>query len=81
MGLTLLTHASMPINFWDHSFIIVDYLINRLPTSVLLDYNSPYQAVFNKKIEYGLIKTFGCAFFALIRPYIAKSHEGFFLVT
>lgn len=81
MRLTLPTHSSMPINFWDHSFIIVVYLINRLPTSVLLDYNSPYQALFNKQTEYGSIKTFRCAFFALIRPYIAKSHEGFFLVT
>lgn len=32
MGLTLLSHASMPLTYWDHSFI---HLINRLPQQLL----------------------------------------------
>jgi histone deacetylase 1/2 len=35
MGLTLLSHASLPLKFWDHSFTQSVYLINKLPSSAL----------------------------------------------
>jgi hypothetical protein len=30
VGLALLAHASMPLKFWDETFITATYLINRL---------------------------------------------------
>ena len=35
LGLTLLHHASLPLQFWDYAFITTVYLINRLPTASL----------------------------------------------
>ena len=35
LGLTLLHHASLPLQFWDYAFTTIVYLINRLPTSSL----------------------------------------------
>jgi len=34
MGLSLLSHASVPLKFWDEAFSTVVYLINRLPSRV-----------------------------------------------
>ena len=31
LGLALLHHASLPLKFWDHAFLIAAFLINRLP--------------------------------------------------
>lgn len=39
MCLSLLVHAFMPINFWDHRFTTAVYLINKLPISAYQDYN------------------------------------------
>lgn len=33
MGLSLLAHAHMPLDFWDDAFATSVFLINRLPTS------------------------------------------------
>ena len=41
LGLTLLSHASMPLKFWDHAFITAVHLINRLPTASLR-FSVPY---------------------------------------
>jgi histone deacetylase 1/2 len=35
VGLTLLAHASMPLQFWDEAFITVVFMINRLPSKVI----------------------------------------------
>lgn len=45
LGLRLLSHASIPIKFWDHAFLIDVYLINRLPTTSL-NQNVPYIILF-----------------------------------
>lgn len=41
LGLALLSHASMPLKFWDHAFITAVHLINRLPTASLR-FSVPY---------------------------------------
>lgn len=41
MGLTLLSHANLPVSFWPLAFTTAVYLINRLPTPTLNN-NSPY---------------------------------------
>ena len=41
-GLSLLTNASMPLEFWSYAFITAVYLINRMPTP-LLQMHSPFE--------------------------------------
>jgi hypothetical protein len=35
VGLSLLSHASMPLKFWDEAFLSARYLINKLPSPVI----------------------------------------------
>lgn len=83
LGLTLLSHASLPLKFWDHAFLTAVYLINRLPT-MSLNQNIPYAVLFNQNPDYGCLGAFGCACFPLLRPYNPhkvdfRSHESLFL--
>ena len=68
LGLTLLHHASLPLQFWDYAFTTTIYLINRLPTTSL-KFFVPFVTLFNKEPNYHFLRTFGCACFPLLRPY------------
>ena len=68
LGLTLLHHASLPLQIWDYTFTTVVYLINRLPTASL-DFAISFVTLFNKDPDFQFLKTFGCACFPLLRPY------------
>lgn len=70
MGLALLAHADMPISYWDHSFITIVYLINRLPTIGLPKFISYYVTLYNKQPDYMTLKVFGCLCFPLLMSYI-----------
>ena len=35
VGVSLLSHASMPLKYWDEAFISAAYLINRVPSKVI----------------------------------------------
>ena len=79
LGLTLLDHASLPLQFWDYAFTTAVYLINRLPTTSL-NFSIPFVTLFNKDPDFQFLKTFGWAFLPLLRPYHAhkldfRSHE------
>lgn len=67
-GLTLLSQASVPKNYWSYAFATAVYLINRIPTSVL-SMVSPFQQLFNTKPNYDRLKVFGCLCFPWLRPY------------
>jgi IS30 family transposase len=42
IGLSFLSHASMPLKYWDEAFLAATYLINRLPTKTLY-FSSPLE--------------------------------------
>jgi hypothetical protein len=71
-GLSLLSHAHMPLCFWDDAFQTACYLINRLPTPVLQN-KSPFEKLFKSVPDYLFLKTFGCACWPNLRPY--NSHK------
>ncbi|KAJ4793674.1 hypothetical protein LUZ62_044920 [Rhynchospora pubera] len=70
LGLSILSHASMPTTFWDEIFSSVVYLINRLPT---FNKTIPYTSLFHKKPDYSLLRILGCTCFLYTRPY--NSHK------
>lgn len=71
-GLTLLAHASMPLHFWEDAFFTAVFLINRPPTSALSG-DIPVTKLFNKVLDYTLLRVFGCLCFPCLRPY--NSHK------
>jgi hypothetical protein len=71
-GLSLLSHAHMPLRYWDDAFQTACYLINRLPTPVIQN-QSPFEKLFNCAPDYLFLKTFGCACWPNLRPY--NSHK------
>ena len=71
-GLALLSHASIPLRFWDDAFQTTCYLINRLPQPLLKNI-SPFEKLFHTTPEYNFLKTFGCVCWPNLRPY--NSHK------
>jgi len=67
-GLTLLSHAFVPIKFWTAVFCTAVFLINRLPTSVL-GYKSPHEVVFGSAPTYDSLRVFGCSCYPLLAPF------------
>jgi len=83
LGLTLLSHASLPLTYWDHAFLVVVYLIIRLSTASL-QFQIPFQTLFQKMYDYHFLKVFGCSCFPFLRPcnshkFDFRSHECLFL--
>lgn len=56
MGLSLLAHATMPLNFWDHSFTTAVQLINILPSSALPQQASPFFTLHKQIPDYTALK-------------------------
>lgn len=67
-GLAMLFGANAPAIFWTHAFSSAAYVINRLPTKVLL-HKSPFEVLFNSVPSYSNFKVFGCRVFLYLRPY------------
>jgi histone deacetylase 1/2 len=66
VGLALLANASMPLKFWDESFLT--FLRNLLPTKVL-DLMSPAEKLLDVKPNYDTLRIFGCACWPNLCPY------------
>lgn len=47
VGLSLLAQSSMPLNFWDETFITAAYLINRLLSKVIQN-DTPFERLFHQ---------------------------------
>ncbi|KAG7572644.1 Reverse transcriptase RNA-dependent DNA polymerase [Arabidopsis suecica] len=69
-GLTLLSNASMPKEYWHYAFATAVYLINRLPTAVLAN-QSPFSKLFGSSPNYSKLRVYGCLCFPWLRPYTA----------
>ncbi|KAL4587851.1 hypothetical protein LXL04_000725 [Taraxacum kok-saghyz] len=67
-GLTLLAQSYLPHVFWEHAFKTATYLHNRTITPIL-NYESPYQRLYQKIPDYAFLKTFGCLCYPYLRPY------------
>ena len=71
-GLTLLSHASLPLTFWSQAFSTAVYLINRMPTPTL-NLSCPFELIFKTRPNYSKLKIFGCLCYPWLRPY--SSHK------
>ena len=74
VGLSLLTHASMPLKFWDEAFITATNLINRHPSKVI-NKETPLERLHHQKPDYSVLRTFGCACWPNLRPYNSRKLE------
>lgn len=68
MGLTLLTQASMPLQYWWEAFNTSIFLINHLSTPTL-NHKSPIDVLLHIKPNLHFLKVFGCACFPHLRDY------------
>jgi histone deacetylase 1/2 len=71
VGLSLLAHASMPLKYWDESFLTAVFLINRLPSKVINN-TTPYERLHASPPDYTFICSFGCAMWPNLRPYNSR---------
>jgi hypothetical protein len=60
MGLALLAHSSMPLNYWDEAFLAAVYLVNWTPTK-LFSYDTPIHNLLGVTPDYSSFRVFGCA--------------------
>jgi len=67
-GLTLMSTASVPKQYWTYAFSTVVYLNNRMPTAVL-SMQSPFHKLFESPPNYEKLRVFGCLCFPWLRPY------------
>jgi hypothetical protein len=67
VGLSLLSHASMPLKFWDEAYLTAAFLINCTPSRVI-SYQIPIERLLGKKLDYSFLRTFGCAYWPNLRP-------------
>jgi hypothetical protein len=51
VGLSLLSHTSMQLKFWDEAYLTVVFLINRTPSCVI-GYQSPMQCLLGQIIPF-----------------------------
>jgi hypothetical protein len=71
VGLSLLSHSSMPLKYWDEAFLTVTYLINHMPSRVIQG-DTPYLRVFKEQPNYNFLHIFGCVCWPNLWPYNAQ---------
>jgi hypothetical protein len=72
IGLELLAHVSMPLKYWDESFLAATYLINRTP-SELISYDTPLHKLIGATPDYSHFGVFRCVCWPNLQPY--NSHK------
>jgi hypothetical protein len=66
--ITLLQTTKLPSQFWSYACLTATYLINRMPTPVLL-HKSPFKMLFGSSLVLTHLRIFGCACIPFLRPY------------
>jgi hypothetical protein len=64
----LLADSNLPLSFWDDAALMFIYLHNRLPTSTLLEDETPYEAMNHSKPDLSHLRVWGCQCFPIIPP-------------
>jgi len=72
MGLSLMTHASIPKGYWSYAFVVVVYLINKMPTQNL-EFLTPFEKLHGHSPNFLKLRIFGCLCFPWLKPY--ASHK------
>lgn len=71
LGLTLLSHASMPTIFLVEAFQTANYLLICLPSSSLHG-KTPCELLFKSPLDYIAFRVVGCECYPYFRPYNHK---------
>lgn len=69
LGLSMMFEGKVPHYLWVEAFYTANYLCNLLPSSVLPNQKSPYEALMGKSPVYTSLHVFGCACYPNLRPY------------
>jgi hypothetical protein len=59
LSLAIISHSSIPLDYWDHIFQSMVFIINRLPPTTS-PHISPFTILFNKKPDYTFFRVLGC---------------------
>ncbi|KAG7547402.1 GAG-pre-integrase domain [Arabidopsis suecica] len=69
LGLSMLFQGRVPQRYWVEAFYTASFLINLLPTPVLLNNCSPHEALLGNIPDYTALRVFGCACYPTLRDY------------
>ena len=84
MSRTCLTHASLPMTFWEEATRTSVYIRNRCITKALKDNKTPFEKLHNIKPDLSKLKTFGCRVFVTLptgmrSKQMSRAKEGIFV--
>lgn len=62
---SLIFQFGLPTNYWGEAILHATYLVSRLP-SFVLSWNTPYEILFQRPVEYCQLRWFGCLCYSTI---------------
>nr|GEX85959.1 retrovirus-related Pol polyprotein from transposon TNT 1-94 [Tanacetum cinerariifolium] len=69
---SMMKAMKLPLTFWAEAVKHVIYILNRVPIRALVD-KTPYEALYNRKLNLENLRIFGCAAYAKITiPHLKK---------
>ncbi|KAL0537931.1 hypothetical protein IC582_026922 [Cucumis melo] len=72
--MSLISHSSVPLEFWPHAFSTAVFLINRMSSSSL-KMLSPFEMLFGYTLDLHCLKVFLCACYPILKPYTKHKLE------
>jgi GAG-pre-integrase domain len=68
LSLASMFHAQIPLQYWSDVFESIAFVVNRIP-SASIDFQNPFELLFNQKPDYQFFRILGCKCFPYTRPY------------